>query len=152
MNRLKRVLIGFGFGILLSLPITCLAFAASTPGDASKAAVCQGIDLSQGGNGSQSDCADNGNGVSGLLKLAINILSFAVGVIAIIFIIIGGLKYVTSQGESNNTAAAKNTIIYALVGLVMVALAQFIVRFTLNKATTATVCPPGKNIVNGVCK
>ena len=49
-------------------------------------------------------------------------------------IIVGGLRYITSGGESSNISGAKTTIIYALVGLVIVALAQFIVHFVLNKA------------------
>jgi TRAP-type C4-dicarboxylate transport system permease small subunit len=69
------------------------------------------------------------------LKRIINIFSVIVGVIAVIMIIIGGLKYITSGGESSNVSGAKNTIIYAIVGLVIVALAQFIVRFVLSNAT-----------------
>jgi hypothetical protein len=52
-------------------------------------------------------------------------------------IIIGGLKYITSGGESSNVSGAKNTIIYAIVGLIVVALAQFIVHFVL--ANTANL-------------
>ena len=48
-------------------------------------------------------------------------------------IIIAGLKYITSQGEPANIATAKNSIIYAAIGLVVVALAQVIVRFVLNR-------------------
>ncbi len=73
---------------------------------------------------------------SSLLKKIINIFSVIVGVIAVIMIIIGGLKYITSGGESSNVSGAKNTIIYAIVGLVVVALAQFIVHFVLNNVNT----------------
>jgi hypothetical protein len=48
-------------------------------------------------------------------------------------IIIGGLKYVTSNGDSNSISSAKNTIIYALIGIVVVAIAQSVVRFVLGK-------------------
>jgi hypothetical protein len=48
-------------------------------------------------------------------------------------IIVGGVKYITSQGESSNITAAKNTILYAVIGLVVVALAQIIVRFVLER-------------------
>ena len=56
-----------------------------------------------------------------------------VGVIAVIMIIIGGLRYITSGGDSNNTKGAKDTILYAIIGLVVVAMAQVIVKFVLNK-------------------
>jgi hypothetical protein len=50
-------------------------------------------------------------------------------------IVWGGLRYITSGGDSNKLSSAKNTIIYALIGLIIVALSQFIVRFVLAKAT-----------------
>ncbi len=78
------------------------------------------------------------------LKLVINIFSIVVGVVSVIMIIIGGLKYITSSGDSGNITSAKNTILYAIVGLVIVALAQFIVRFVLTKVagTGADVVTP----------
>lgn len=72
-----------------------------------------------------------------VIKLVINIFTLIVGVIAVIMIIVGGLKYITSGGDSGNVTSAKNTILYAIVGLIIVALAQFIVRFVLAKTTTA---------------
>jgi len=75
----------------------------------------------------------NGQGLSDLIKLVINVFSLIVGVVAVIMIIIGGLKYITSGGDSGNISGAKNTILYAIIGLVVVALAQFIVRFVLAK-------------------
>ena len=90
-----------------------------------------------------SEASDSGDGdasVSGLYGLAaqvVNIFSIIVGIIAVIMIIYGGFKYITSGGDSGNVSGAKNTLIYAIVGLIIVALAQFIVRFVLN--TTAGV-------------
>lgn len=55
------------------------------------------------------------------------------GVVSVIMIIIGGLKYITSAGDSGNVSGAKNTILYAIIGLVIVALSQIIVRFVLAK-------------------
>jgi hypothetical protein len=52
-------------------------------------------------------------------------------------IIFGGFKYITSGGESGNVTSAKNTIIYAVIGLVIVAFAQFIVQFVLGKITAS---------------
>jgi hypothetical protein len=50
-------------------------------------------------------------------------------------LIFGGLKYITSGGESSNISAAKNTILFAIIGLIVVALAQVIVQFALNRAS-----------------
>lgn len=76
--------------------------------------------------------------VSSLLTTVINIFSLVVGVVSVIMIIIGGFKYITSGGESANVSGAKNTILYAIIGLVIVALAQIIVRFVLAKVNQAT--------------
>ncbi len=73
-----------------------------------------------------------------IIKLIVNVFSLIVGVVAVIMIIVGGLKYITSGGDSGNVTGAKNTILYAIVGLIVVALAQFIVRFVLAKATQTT--------------
>lgn len=75
------------------------------------------------------------NQIERLIRNIVDILSTIVGIVAVIMIIIGGFKYITSAGDSNNVASAKNTIIYALVGLIIVALAQVIVRFVLGAAT-----------------
>ncbi len=86
----------------------------------------------------QAGCTDPGGAtdrVNRIIRLVINIFSLIVGVIAVIMIIIGGLKYITSGGDSGNITGAKNTILYAIIGLVVVALAQVIVRFVLNKVT-----------------
>ncbi len=106
-----------------------------------------------GGNGC-GDAEKSGAGLTGIIKLAVNLLSLIVGVAAVIMIIIGGLKYITSQGESSNTASAKSTILYAVIGLIVVALAQFIVRFTLNRAGQASAgCKTGQKLQpNGSCK
>ncbi len=71
----------------------------------------------------------------------INILSVVTGSIAVIMVIIGGVRYVISAGDSNAVQGAKNTIMYALVGLVVVLFAQVIVRFVLSTATNPTPTP-----------
>jgi len=76
-----------------------------------------------------------GQGIQNTIKDVIDILSLAGGALAVIMIIVGGLRYVTSAGNQEGTKAAKNTIIYAVVGLVIIAVAQIIVQFVLNKAT-----------------
>lgn len=67
----------------------------------------------------------------------VNILSILVGAIAVIMIIIGGLRYITSGGDSGSVASAKNTIVYAVVGIIIVVFAQLIVNFAITESTTA---------------
>jgi hypothetical protein len=71
--------------------------------------------------------------VNDIIEDVIMIFSLVVGVISVIMIIVGGLKYITSGGDSGSVGGAKNTILYAVIGLVVVALAQIVVRFVLSR-------------------
>ncbi|HEV7951892.1 MAG TPA: pilin [Candidatus Saccharimonadales bacterium] len=71
-------------------------------------------------------------GATGIFNTITNILLFAIGAISVIMIIIGGLRYVVSGGDSSNITAAKNTILYAVVGLVVALLAYAIINFVLT--------------------
>lgn len=79
--------------------------------------------------------ADGTTKINNIIETIVNIFSVLVGVVAVVMIIWGGLRYITSGGDSAKITSAKNTIIYALIGLVVVALAQFIVKFVLAKVT-----------------
>ena len=131
----------------LTLALTLFAGAQLLPASASAATnadVCAGIQAT-----GATSCTNDGGQVTSLIHTVINILSLIVGIAAVIMIIVGGLKYVTSGGESASIASAKNTIIYAVVGLVIAALAQFLVQFVLNK--TGPNCATGQTVVNGKC-
>jgi Type IV secretion system pilin len=101
----------------------------------SKGNLCDGASLSLSGDGE--DCGDSdATNVDNAIQAGINLFSVVVGIIAVIMIIIGGFKYITSGGDSGKIGSAKSTIIYALVGLVIVALAQVIVRFVIVKTAS----------------
>ncbi len=102
-------------------------FAAADPLKSSKDNVCSGVALTG------ASCSTSSGGITRIIRTVISILSLIVGVAAVVMIIVGGLKYITSGGDSNSVSSAKNTIIYAVVGLVIVALAQAIVHFVLDK-------------------
>lgn len=71
--------------------------------------------------------------INDMIKRAIQIFQVIVGLISVFMLIYGGLKYITSGGESAGITSAKNTILYAAIGLVVVGLAQVIVQFVLNR-------------------
>ncbi len=72
-----------------------------------------------------------------LAKEIVNILSIIVGIVSVVMIIYGGFRYITSAGDAGRVAAAKSTLIYAVVGLIIAALAQFLVHYVLNKAVNS---------------
>ncbi len=62
-----------------------------------------------------------------------DLLLYIIGVAAVIMLIVGGLRYVLSGGDPKNTQAAKDTILYAVIGIVVALLAYAIVRFVLGQ-------------------
>ena len=71
-------------------------------------------------------------GATGTFSTITNVLLFIIGAIAVIMVVIGGLRYVISGGDSNQVAAAKNTILYAIVGIVVAILAYAAVNFVIS--------------------
>lgn len=101
--------------------------------------ICAGANLDLTSNCEQTQSGQDAEvRFTRLLRQVVNIFSTVVGVIAVIMIIIGGLRYITSGGDSSNVASAKNTILYVLVGLAVVAMSQIIVRFVVSRLQTAT--------------
>jgi hypothetical protein len=134
----------------LLIALTSLTFAtpALVPAVAGAAAGCTDTitnGIATGGNGaagsgSQIDCQTTQVGDSNITTLAnkiVNIFSIIVGAVAVIMIIYGGFRYITSGGDSGRVGSAKNTLIYAVIGLIIVAVAQLIVHFVLGQTNEA---------------
>jgi len=115
--------------LVLSLLVSGLSLMPATVMADARDDVCKGVELT----GGSCDPTPGQPTVNSIIKDVVNILSFVVGVVAVIMVIVGGLKYITSGGDSNSVNSAKNTILYAVIGLVVVALAQIIVRFVLTR-------------------
>jgi hypothetical protein len=71
-------------------------------------------------------------GNTGIFTTVTNVMLFIVGAISVIMIVIGGLRYVISGGNTTNVTAAKNTILYAIVGLVVAMLAYALINFVIT--------------------
>ncbi len=140
LKKIKNIALALMLPVALAAPLAIAPAAFAT-----ELGECSGINtsLSQGinaANGGQTDCNLGGNSsgpgdLQTIAKRIVNFLSVIVGIVAVIMIIVGGFKYITSGGESGNVSGAKNTLIYAIVGLIIVALAQFIVNFVLQNVT-----------------
>lgn len=99
----------------------------------SKQAACSG--LNQVDRSTEADCGNlekGGTGITRIISAIVRILSYVVGIVAVIMIVVAGFKYITSGGDSGRVSSAKSTLIYALVGLAVAALAQFLVTFVLS--------------------
>jgi len=140
INKLKFIAAGLAAFCLLAAPALVPAEVFAQNEIQSGLTCGSEFDVSSATSGTANcvpaDGEDPGERLNGIIRLVINIFSLVVGVVAVIMIIIGGLKYITSGGDSGNVTSAKNTILYAIIGLVIVALAQFIVRFVLSRVTS----------------
>ena len=122
MNKLKLILAG-----LLVVPTVALAVApaASAEGDFT---LNNGVKSAQG-----EGVGEAASDPQTLVKQFVNIFLFAVGALSVIMLIWGGIRYTTSAGDSNKVTAAKNTVLYAIVGLVIAILAYAFVNMVIDK-------------------
>lgn len=138
-NKIKTYLLTIAAGILFALPVgftTSSVYAACS-------STAQGINAGVNAASGTSAAACDSSGVTtdslaSKAKGIVDIFSIIVGIVAIVMIIYGGFRYITSGGDSGRVGNAKNTLIYAIIGLVIVALAQLIVRFVLAQTASIT--------------
>lgn len=91
-----------------------------------------------GGGSSSSICgAASSDDAPDIVKNIINTMLIVLGMIAVIMIVIGGIRYTTSNGDASQIKAAKETILYAVVGLVVAIMAFAIVNFVVGQLSKA---------------
>lgn len=115
------------------------ATGTTTTGGTSTTASCDTTNLSLS---TGVDCGGTGEGQSqslfgegGIFTTIINVLLFLIGVVSVIMLIYGGIQYTLSSGDSGKVNNAKNTILYAIVGLIVAILSYAIVNFVLKSLT-----------------
>ncbi len=95
-----------------------------------------GINCRDGQIGDSAVCqTDEGNpvtGQQGVILRATRILAIIAGVAAVIVIVVAGISYITSNGDANTVAQAKNAIIFAVVGLVVITVSQGIISLVIR--------------------
>lgn len=132
LKRLQSVLaVGIvAFGLSLGVVAAPVALAGDVR---CKDATGNDITLKNGVNCAKgTDQSDNLFGAGGVFEIITNVLLFLIGAIAVIMIIIGGIRYTVSGGDSTAVTNAKNTILYGVVGVVVAILAFAIVRFVVD--------------------
>lgn len=123
---MKKIFLSLMLALTMTFGMGGVALAAG-PTDSAKNQVCEGISGQIGGT-----CGGADADVNSAVRVVLEILSWVAGIAAVIMIIVAGLKYITSGGDSSKVASAKSSLIYAIVGIIIVALAQFLVRFVIG--------------------
>ena len=119
-NRLVLVCAAVVGLLLLLSPVPAHAALSDT--------ACDGLQQITG-----ETCAGTGaEQVDNTLADAIHILSIVIGIVAVIMIMIAGIRYITANGDPGSIRAARDTVIYAVIGLAIAAMAQVTVRFVLS--------------------
>ncbi len=129
-------------GLAISLLFTLLYVTTPAPATAmpmyiaatdARSEACKTLQSISPENG---DCqSPAGSGLNRVITVTVNFLSIVAGVIGVIMLIVGGLKFVMADGDASKIKSARNTIIYVIAGLIVVALAQFIVKFVMTEAS-----------------
>lgn len=96
--------------------------------DAEDLSITQGVQAARG-----NDQPNDLFGPTGIFRTITNVLLFIIGAVSVIMLIIGGFRYVTSQGDSSQVTSAKNTILYAIIGLIIAILAFAVVSFVTDQ-------------------
>ena len=127
---IKKVMAG-----LLIVPMMALGLTAVLPTNA------MALDCVNGQTKDGIDCVDPGTnpelfGAGGIVTNIINAALFIIGAVSVVMIIYGGVRYTISAGNANAVTAAKNTILYAVIGLIVAIAAYAIVDFTIGQFTT----------------
>jgi hypothetical protein len=126
MKKIQKIILGVallaGFLALPAVVPSGSANATHTPAHRIQSSVNQ-VDPQSGG----------GRSLQASITIVVNILLFVVGAVSVIIIVIGGLRYVLSSGDQNAITGAKNTILYAVIGLIVAILGYAIVNFVVTQ-------------------
>ena len=126
-TRLKQIL-----SSLLIIPIMALGVSAAL--QINNVNVVRATDMTLSGGVSSSQADDVPQDLAGdVFKNVVNILLFIIGAVSVIMLIYGGIRYTTSGGNANSVTAAKNTIMYSIIGLVVAILAFAVVNFVVKQ-------------------
>ena len=77
-------------------------------------------------------CGGTGDQLPGVIQAIVNSIILVCGTIAVVFIVIGGISFITSSGDPGKAKKAKDTILYAVIGLIIAALAFAIVNWVIS--------------------
>ena len=130
LRRLRSAVLVAGLGAVLLSPATALAADVAPACDdpaIKNSSTCQDLTEEQTPEDNQL------YGPNGVLTKAAGIIAWIGGVAAVIMIILGGFTFITGSSDPNTLSAAKKTVLYAVVGLVVMVLPSAIIRFVLSK-------------------
>lgn len=137
MKRLMLLIVVIG-GLAAS-PTATFAYAQS---DKSPSQIINNVCTPQQTNNGLAGCGDDGTKLDAkstttskesLITTIVNTLLYIAGIVAFIFVLVGGIKYITSTGDPRRTQTAKDTLLYAIIGLIVTLIAFPIAGFVIHR-------------------
>lgn len=119
MKKYMRIIVPMLIVALCAAFVVMPSVSALTLQEGAEAARCDG-------------CPRDLFGDTGVFKQVTNTILYIVGIVAVIMLIIGGVRYVISGGDSKKVTDAKNTVLYAIIGLVICFFSYAIVNFVIT--------------------
>jgi hypothetical protein len=127
MQKIKNSILAVLALALLMVPVMGTLSNPVAAATNAKQEVCEGL-------GTGANCSGAGQpSINNTISNVIDLMSAITGVVSVIMIIIAGFRFVTANGDSGTIAAARRTVIYALVGLVVVVLSQTLVKYVVDR-------------------
>lgn len=130
---LTKALSSMRVSLLVGLGVLSLAAAPISVGAINVYPVCDANPAANTSSVCEARGTDQLFGPNSIWTRILNTLIFVIGAVAVLLIIIGGLRYVLSAGDQASITGAKNTILYAVVGLAVAILSGAIVNFVLSR-------------------
>lgn len=136
MVGMKLRIIAIAASLMAVLIPAAPAFASTAVQDSINNGLKCGSNLQITPNSGSCDIGQASTDFNKKIQHFINLLSAVVGLVAVVMIIFGGFRYVTSGGSDTSVTSAKNTILYAIIGLIIVAMSQILVHFVISNLTS----------------
>jgi hypothetical protein len=131
--KMKKVIKTLAVSLLM-VPLLALGASAFLPATAGAETIFDGAKKAQGEGTPTTLIGGDGS----IFNVVVNILLFVIGAISVIMLIVGGIRYTISAGNATQVTAAKSTIMYAIIGLIIAFLAYAIVNWVLTGLGQAT--------------
>ncbi|MEO5950688.1 MAG: hypothetical protein ABIQ04_04530 [Candidatus Saccharimonadales bacterium] len=129
MKSLKNIIASIS--IIASLAVSVIVVPTS---QALGGSISDGADAAKG-----TDQVTDLFGAAGVFTTISNVMLYIIGAVSVIMIIVGGLRYVVSGGNSTAITAAKNTILYAVIGILVALFAYAMINFVIGSFTPGNV-------------
>lgn len=124
---MKNLLLVLGTALMMAvLPVSMAVAAPATD-------ICSGTAKTSAYCNKDKTSTDPIAGPNGILINVANLIAIIAGIVLVIMLIVAGIRYITSSGDSNGIQKAKDTIMHALIGLIVIVFARTLIAYLVSR-------------------